>query len=395
MTPVVLLGGLNVVRALGLAGIPVIIASSERRTPSMASRYCSGVIELPPIAEREAVVEALVRAAPPARRARAALLRQRRPPRAGAGLPRRARAALRPAAERARARPTRCSRSRASRRSPSATACRCRAASTGRRSRPSAARCWSSRKTRTAGTTRASACSSSAAPARRASSRTARRRAPTRSSRQLAAPALLPGVHARRRRRHLVVPRLRRARRRGAGVVRRPQDPHLSRAHRRQLVPRARAATSAWSRSAATSRAPRPRRRLQDGFQAQHARRPLLPARDQHALQPVALPRRRQRREPAARRLRLSGARRRGRCTPRRRTDAAAGSACATTGARSASAAPRRADAGRLARLARPPAQGLQPLLLERSAAVPAALARRRSARALTRRMHRWLSTAS
>ena len=30
MTPVVLLGGLNVVRALGLAGIPVIIASSAR-----------------------------------------------------------------------------------------------------------------------------------------------------------------------------------------------------------------------------------------------------------------------------------------------------------------------------------------------------------------------------
>ena len=64
MTPVVLLGGLNVVRALGLAGIPVIIASSARRTPSMASRYCSGVIELPPIGDREAVVEALLRAAP-------------------------------------------------------------------------------------------------------------------------------------------------------------------------------------------------------------------------------------------------------------------------------------------------------------------------------------------
>lgn len=64
MTPVVLLGGLNVVRALGLAGIPVIIASSARCTPSMASRYCSGVIELPPIADREGVVEALLRAAP-------------------------------------------------------------------------------------------------------------------------------------------------------------------------------------------------------------------------------------------------------------------------------------------------------------------------------------------
>jgi predicted ATP-grasp superfamily ATP-dependent carboligase len=62
MIPVVLLGGLNIVRALGLARIPVIIASSERRTPSMASRYCAGVIELPPIAEREAYVETLVRA---------------------------------------------------------------------------------------------------------------------------------------------------------------------------------------------------------------------------------------------------------------------------------------------------------------------------------------------
>ena len=57
MTPVVLLGGLNVVRALGLAGIPVIIASSARSTPSMASRYCAGVIELPPIADREGVVD--------------------------------------------------------------------------------------------------------------------------------------------------------------------------------------------------------------------------------------------------------------------------------------------------------------------------------------------------
>jgi D-aspartate ligase len=60
MLPVVLLGGLDIVRALGLAKIPVIIASSQRRTPSMASRYCRGVIELPPIADREAVVATLV-----------------------------------------------------------------------------------------------------------------------------------------------------------------------------------------------------------------------------------------------------------------------------------------------------------------------------------------------
>jgi predicted ATP-grasp superfamily ATP-dependent carboligase len=62
MIPVVLLGGLDIVRALGLARIPVIIASSQRRTPSMASRYCKGSIELPPISERDAVVDALARA---------------------------------------------------------------------------------------------------------------------------------------------------------------------------------------------------------------------------------------------------------------------------------------------------------------------------------------------
>lgn len=62
MTPVILLGGLNVVRALGLAGIPVIIATQERRAPSTASRYCKGVLELPPLAERDAVVETLIQA---------------------------------------------------------------------------------------------------------------------------------------------------------------------------------------------------------------------------------------------------------------------------------------------------------------------------------------------
>jgi D-aspartate ligase len=60
--PVVLLGGLNVVRALGMAGIPVLIASSKRDTAAMASRYCAGTIELPPFHERDAVVAALVRA---------------------------------------------------------------------------------------------------------------------------------------------------------------------------------------------------------------------------------------------------------------------------------------------------------------------------------------------
>jgi predicted ATP-grasp superfamily ATP-dependent carboligase len=60
--PVVLWGGISLVRALGLARIPVIVASLERNTPSMASRYCVGTLELPPAAPREAVVEALARA---------------------------------------------------------------------------------------------------------------------------------------------------------------------------------------------------------------------------------------------------------------------------------------------------------------------------------------------
>jgi D-aspartate ligase len=62
MVPVILLGGLNIVRALGLAGIPVVIATQDRRAPSTASRHCKGVLELPPLAERDAVVATLVQA---------------------------------------------------------------------------------------------------------------------------------------------------------------------------------------------------------------------------------------------------------------------------------------------------------------------------------------------
>lgn len=62
MVPAVLLGGLDMVRALGLAGVPVLVAASERRKPSMASRYCAGAIALPPLSEREAAAEALARA---------------------------------------------------------------------------------------------------------------------------------------------------------------------------------------------------------------------------------------------------------------------------------------------------------------------------------------------
>ncbi len=61
MIPVVLLGGLHIVRALGIAKVPALIASPERQTPAMASRYCSGTIALPSGAGRGAIVDALVR----------------------------------------------------------------------------------------------------------------------------------------------------------------------------------------------------------------------------------------------------------------------------------------------------------------------------------------------
>jgi predicted ATP-grasp superfamily ATP-dependent carboligase len=60
--PVVLLGGINLVRALGVAGIPVIVASPESSTPALASRYCTRRLLLPPLAQRSAVVARLLRA---------------------------------------------------------------------------------------------------------------------------------------------------------------------------------------------------------------------------------------------------------------------------------------------------------------------------------------------
>jgi D-aspartate ligase len=60
--PVLLLGGINLVRALGLAGIPVIVASPESSTAAMASRYCTRRLLLPPLAQQTAVVARLLRA---------------------------------------------------------------------------------------------------------------------------------------------------------------------------------------------------------------------------------------------------------------------------------------------------------------------------------------------
>jgi predicted ATP-grasp superfamily ATP-dependent carboligase len=57
--PAVLLGGLNLVRAVGMAGIPAIVAAPDPREPVFASRYCSGRFHLPPLEHRHAAAEAL------------------------------------------------------------------------------------------------------------------------------------------------------------------------------------------------------------------------------------------------------------------------------------------------------------------------------------------------
>jgi predicted ATP-grasp superfamily ATP-dependent carboligase len=59
--PVLLLGGVNLVRSLGLAGIPAIVASCEADEPAFASRYCVGRCLLPPLDQGEAAIEAVVR----------------------------------------------------------------------------------------------------------------------------------------------------------------------------------------------------------------------------------------------------------------------------------------------------------------------------------------------
>jgi len=58
--PVLLLGGVNLVRALGLAGIPAIVASSDPDEPAFASRYCVGRCLLPPVSCPDAVIESLL-----------------------------------------------------------------------------------------------------------------------------------------------------------------------------------------------------------------------------------------------------------------------------------------------------------------------------------------------
>lgn len=60
--PVLLLGGLNVLRALGAAGIPAIIATRDPKEPALSSRYCSGRLLLPTGSDPMALLEALLAA---------------------------------------------------------------------------------------------------------------------------------------------------------------------------------------------------------------------------------------------------------------------------------------------------------------------------------------------
>jgi D-aspartate ligase len=59
--PVVLVGGLNLVRALGLAGIDTIVATWDPEEPALASRYCTGKVLLPRPGPDGAAADALVR----------------------------------------------------------------------------------------------------------------------------------------------------------------------------------------------------------------------------------------------------------------------------------------------------------------------------------------------
>lgn len=58
--PVVLLGGLSLVRSLGSAGIAVIVASNDRLEPAFASRYCTGRCDLPSFDPPAAAIAVLV-----------------------------------------------------------------------------------------------------------------------------------------------------------------------------------------------------------------------------------------------------------------------------------------------------------------------------------------------
>jgi predicted ATP-grasp superfamily ATP-dependent carboligase len=58
--PVVLLGGINLVRTLGMAGIQVIVASSNPDDETFASRHCLGRCVLPSFDQADCAVDAIV-----------------------------------------------------------------------------------------------------------------------------------------------------------------------------------------------------------------------------------------------------------------------------------------------------------------------------------------------
>ncbi len=58
--PVLLAAGPVLLRPLGMAGIPTIVASSDENDPTFASRYCGGRCILPPRSEPDALIDALL-----------------------------------------------------------------------------------------------------------------------------------------------------------------------------------------------------------------------------------------------------------------------------------------------------------------------------------------------
>ncbi len=60
--PVLLLGGLNLLRAIGFAGLPAIVATRDPSDPALASRYCTARWLLPAGGNREATAESLLAA---------------------------------------------------------------------------------------------------------------------------------------------------------------------------------------------------------------------------------------------------------------------------------------------------------------------------------------------
>ena len=57
--PVVVLGGISLVRTLGLAGIRAIVATTDPEDPALVSRHCTSRVALPPLSSGQAAADAL------------------------------------------------------------------------------------------------------------------------------------------------------------------------------------------------------------------------------------------------------------------------------------------------------------------------------------------------